>query len=48
VINAEAGLQLLKLLDDYIAVTLDVVALEAEQASRVITEAFCELDKRRA
>jgi hypothetical protein len=48
VADLESGLQLLKLLDDYVAVTLGVVALEAEQASRVVAEAFSEFNQRRA
>ena len=38
VADLEPRLQLLKLLDDDVAVTLGVVALEAEQASRVVAE----------
>ncbi len=48
VADFEPGLKLLKLLDDHVAVTLGVVALVAEQASRVVAKAFSEFDQRRA
>jgi hypothetical protein len=48
VADLESGLRLLKLLNDDVAVALGVVALEAEQASRVVAEAFSEFNQRRA